>query len=172
MWLLVLVSTVCRKRKSSSHLLPSPAVIWSQLDAQNVFTGPSAAPYTIGLAFAVIVLGNSFGSVATNTGRDLGARLACGAIWGRECFPAKYSAIAALTNIPATVLAIGAYTFFLSDTRRPPAQLALATHLEEEKQRHLTATSRHDDLIDKRIARTISRGGDASGLQALKSRQS
>ena len=44
-------------------------VIWSQLDAQNVFSSPSLAPYTIGLAFAVIVWGFSSGTIVTNTAR-------------------------------------------------------------------------------------------------------
>lgn len=43
-------------------------VIWSQLDAQNIFTSPSSAPYTIGLAFGVVVWGWSQGTVVTNTG--------------------------------------------------------------------------------------------------------
>ena len=146
-------------------------MIWSQLDAQNIFTSPTVAPYTIGLAFATIVWGNAYGSIALNTARDLGARFACGAIWGRECFPAKYTALAALTNIPGTLIAIAMYTFFLSDTRRPPALVALSTHLEEEKMRHWNATEAHNGLLDERIARTISKGGDASTLEAKKSRQ-
>jgi len=145
-------------------------VIWSQLDAQNVFVVPSTAPYTIGLAFAVIVWGFSAGSIVTNTARDVGARFACGAIWGRECFPTKYSALAALTNIPASFFGISIYTFFLSDTRRPPANLALMHMLEEEKARHLLATTTHDELLNKRIERVISRGGDATNLQKRKSR--
>ncbi|PWN35790.1 aquaporin-like protein [Meira miltonrushii] len=145
-------------------------VIWSQLDAQNVFVVPSSAPLTIGLAFAVIVWGFSAGSIVTNTARDVGARFACGVIWGKECFPSKYSALAALTNIPASFLGISIYTFFLSDTRRPPANLALMHMLEEEKAKHLLATTTHDELLDKRIERVISRGGDASNLQKRKSR--
>jgi len=39
-------------------------VIWSQLDSTNVFTVPSAAPYTIGLAFAVAIWGFSTGGLA------------------------------------------------------------------------------------------------------------
>lgn len=43
-------------------------VVWSQLDAQNVFATPSIAPYTIGLAFGVVVWGFSQATVVTNTG--------------------------------------------------------------------------------------------------------
>lgn len=141
------------------------------MDAQNIFTNPGIAPYTIGLAFATIVWGNAYGSVSLNTARDLGARFACGAIWGKECYPKKYTALAALTNIPGTLLAVAIYTFFLSDTRRPPAGVAISSSLEEEKIRHLSATETHDHLLDERIARTISKGRDASTLQAQKSRK-
>ncbi|PWN50989.1 aquaporin-like protein [Violaceomyces palustris] len=96
-------------------------VIWANLDGSNPFTGPQVAPYTIGLAYGVIVWGFSSANVATNTARDLGSRFACGVLWGQDCFPAKYSALTALTNIPATLVGVSIYTFFLSDTRRPPA---------------------------------------------------
>lgn len=147
-------------------------VIWSQLDAQNLFGSPHIAPYTIGLGFAVIVWGFSAGTIVTNSARDVGARFACGAIWGSECFPSRYTALAALTNIPASLFGIAIYTFFLSDTRRPPAPIALAHILEEEKARHVYATTTHDDLLDKRIARAVSRGTDPTTLQAKKSRHS
>lgn len=104
--------------------------------------------------------------------RDLGARMACGAIWGKECFPAKYSALAALTNIPASLFGIAIYTFFLSDSRRPPAQLALAEHFEEEKARHDLSAQRHDRMLESQITRTISKGGDPSALMAKRSRMS
>lgn len=116
-------------------------------------------------------MGNSYGAVALNTGRDLGARFACGTIWGSECFPARYTALAALTNILGSLVAIGFYTFLFSDTRRPPVSIAMSHHAEEERQRHIHATETHDELLDKRIARTISRGGDPSALQSMKSRQ-
>lgn len=86
-------------------------VIWANLDSANPFNSPVAAPFSIGLAFTIIVWGWSTGTIVTNTARDLGARFACGAIWGSECFPAKYSALAALTNIPATLFAVAVYTF-------------------------------------------------------------
>lgn len=45
-------------------------VIWSQLDAQNIFASPTMAPYTIGLAFGVAVWGFSQANVVTNTGES------------------------------------------------------------------------------------------------------
>ncbi len=94
-------------------------LVWANLDASNPFTGPQVAPYTIGLGFAMVVWCFSSSNVAANTARDLGARFVCGMFWGDQCFPAGYSALAALTNIPATLVGCGIYTFFLSDTRRP-----------------------------------------------------
>jgi glycerol uptake facilitator-like aquaporin len=43
-------------------------VIWSQLDAQNVFASPAIAPYTIGIAFAVVIWGMSYQTVVANSG--------------------------------------------------------------------------------------------------------
>lgn len=116
-------------------------------------------------------MGNAYGAVATNTGRDLGARFACGAIWGSECFPPRYTALAALTNIFASFVAIGMYVFFLSDTRRPPVNMAMSHHGEQERLKHLQAIETHDELLDQRIARITSKGGDAGALQMLKSKQ-
>lgn len=146
-------------------------VIWSQLDSQNIFVNPVSAPYTIGLAFAVAVWGFSTGTIVTNTARDLGARFACGVIWKTsECFPPKYSALAALTNIPATLFGISLYTFLLSDTRRPPAAVGLQHFHEEEQRRFERNTSKHDELLDARIERAISRGADPNKLMAKRSR--
>lgn len=63
------------------------------------------------LAFAVP-------TVALNTARDLGGRFACGIVYGRQCFPMQYSALAALTNILGTFIGAGIQIFILSDHRR------------------------------------------------------
>lgn len=140
-------------------------IVWANLDAANPFTGPQAAPYTIGLGFAVVVWCFSSSNVVANSARDIGARLVCSMFWGSECFPSRYSALAALTNIPATLLGVGLYTFFLSDTRRPPATVAL-NHLHEEHVRSIErAETLHAEILDEKIAQTLSRGGDATALQ-------
>lgn len=56
--------------------------------------------------------------VAANTARDLGGRLMAMTIWGRKAAGGSYSAIAALTNIPATILAFFIYDTFLSSSSR------------------------------------------------------
>ena len=140
-------------------------IVWANLDASNPFTGPQVAPYTIGLGFAVVVWCFSSSNVAANSARDVGARLVCGMFWGKECFPSGYSALAALTNIPATLLGVALYTFFLSDTRRPPSTGAL-NHMHEEHVKSIErAETLHAEMLDQKIAQTISRGGDASALQ-------
>ncbi|CAO1630218.1 unnamed protein product [Parajaminaea phylloscopi] len=131
-------------------------VIWACLDAQNIFVSPTVVPFTIGLVYATVVWGFITGGIALNTARDLGARFACGAIWGSKCFPPKYTALAALTNILATFCAVAIYTFLLSDSRRPPAPIALGHLMEEEKQMHLHATRTHEELMERK-------GADGSG---------
>jgi hypothetical protein len=56
--------------------------------------------------------------VAANSARDVGGRLMALTIWGKEASGGSYAAIAALTNIPATLCAVLFYEFFLADTAR------------------------------------------------------
>lgn len=56
--------------------------------------------------------------VAANTARDVGGRLAAIAIWGKQANGGSYAAIAALTNILATVVAYSFYEFVLKDSSR------------------------------------------------------
>ena len=56
--------------------------------------------------------------VATNAARDVGARLMALTIWGLPASGGSYAAIAALTNIPATLLAVAFYEFILADSSR------------------------------------------------------
>lgn len=54
-----------------------------------------------------------------NTARDLGGRFAAGVIWGRGAFPADYTALAALTNIAASICGAAFQFFILADSTRP-----------------------------------------------------
>ena len=98
--------------------------------------------------------------------------MACGVLYGKGCFPAGYSALAALTNVFATLVGAGIYTYFLSDTRRPPQAIALSQHLDHEKAIHEADMKLHDDILDDRINKVQSKGGDASGLMLRKTRTS
>lgn len=56
--------------------------------------------------------------VAANTARDVGARLMALTIWGSQAAGGPYAAIAALTNIPATLLSFLIYETFLGSSSR------------------------------------------------------
>ena len=56
--------------------------------------------------------------MAANTARDVGGRLVAISIWGTRANGGKYAAIAALTNIVATVVAYASYEFILKDSNR------------------------------------------------------
>ena len=56
--------------------------------------------------------------VAANTARDVGGRLVAISIWGTRANGGRYAAIAALTNILATVAAYAFYEFILKDSSR------------------------------------------------------
>jgi glycerol uptake facilitator-like aquaporin len=57
-------------------------------------------------------------SVAANTARDVGGRLVAVFIWGTRANGGSYAAIAALTNIVATVAAYAFYEFIFKDSSR------------------------------------------------------
>ena len=61
-------------------------------------------------------------SVATNTARDVGARLMAITIWGLEAGGGAYAAITALTNIAATLLAAVFYELVFADYHRGECQ--------------------------------------------------
>jgi glycerol uptake facilitator-like aquaporin len=58
------------------------------------------------------------GSVAANSARDVGGRLANITIYGLKAAGGKYAAIAALTNIPAMIIAVLIYEYLLTDPDR------------------------------------------------------
>ncbi|GAA5824448.1 hypothetical protein JCM11251_000426 [Rhodosporidiobolus azoricus] len=95
-------------------------LVFSVLDATNSFVAIAGAPFVIGLGYFVIIAAFAVDSVALNAARDLGGRFACAAIYGSECFNASkgYTALAALTTFPATILGAAIHTLLLSDNRR------------------------------------------------------
>lgn len=93
-------------------------VIWGTLDPTNQMVPPAAAPWLVGMAYALAVWGYSPTAIAANTARDVGGRLMVISIWGFKASGGRYAAIAALTNIPATVLAATVYELFLGSATR------------------------------------------------------
>ncbi|KAI0633651.1 aquaporin-like protein [Trametes polyzona] len=111
-------------------------VIWACLDPTNFSASPVAAPWIVSFVYAVMVWGYSPVGVATNAARDVGSRLMAMTIWGTAASGGSYAAIAALTNIPATLLAVVFYEFVLADSSRvitPAHADFLAGHLAHEE---------------------------------------
>ncbi|TFY77658.1 hypothetical protein EWM64_g6352 [Hericium alpestre] len=93
-------------------------IIWASVDNTNYYIPPVVAPWLIGAAYAVAVWGYSPVGLAASTPRDVGGRLAALTIWGIDASGGRYAAIAALTNIPATIAAYIFYEIFFADSCR------------------------------------------------------
>ncbi|KAF8739413.1 hypothetical protein AX14_009783 [Amanita brunnescens Koide BX004] len=100
-------------------------VVWACIDPTNVAIPPAFAPFVIAIAYAVVIWGFAVPAIALNTARDLGARLMAMTYWGTAAAGGRYAAIAALTNIPATLFSVCLYEFFFADSDRvvPKAHL-------------------------------------------------
>jgi len=111
-------------------------VIWACLDPSNFIASPVSAPWIIGMAYAAAIWGYAPANLAANSARDVGARLMALTIWGTQASGGSYAAIAALTNIPATLCAALCYELLHHDSSRviAPAQhsqmLAHKAHLD------------------------------------------
>jgi len=99
-------------------------VIWGAIDPTNAMVPPSAVPFVISMAYAAAIWGFVPVGLAANAARDVGGRLAAISIYGTKASGGTYAALAALTNIPATLLAILIYELFFRDSDRvvPHAQ--------------------------------------------------
>jgi len=123
-------------------------VIWSVLDPANPFVSPVSAPFTIGLAYAVMIWGFAANSISTNLARDLGTRIVAAIFFGREAFTFdnSYSWISILVNVPATIFATGYYEFLMRDSLQKIGK-GHAQHEEGDEglMRHLTKTGTVDN---------------------------
>jgi glycerol uptake facilitator-like aquaporin len=93
-------------------------VVFACTDPTNHLVPPAAGPWVVGMAFATAIWGFAVNGVAINTARDLGGRLFAITVWGKAANGGTYAAIAALTNIPATILASLFYQFVFADSQR------------------------------------------------------
>ncbi|KAA1467502.1 aquaporin-like protein [Dentipellis sp. KUC8613] len=93
-------------------------VIWACVDPTNHFLPPVVVPWVIGLTYAIAIWGYSPVGLAANSARDIGGRLAALTIWGTKASGGSYAALAALTNIPATILAYIVYEVCFADSSR------------------------------------------------------
>ncbi|KAJ7339311.1 aquaporin-like protein [Mycena albidolilacea] len=98
-------------------------VIFGCVDPSNVLIPPSMAPVIIALAYAAAIWGYAGVGLSANTARDVGGRLAAMTIWGKDAAGTSgYAALAALTNIPATILACIVYELMFVDSDRVVSQ--------------------------------------------------
>ncbi|KAJ7077688.1 aquaporin-like protein [Mycena belliarum] len=93
-------------------------VIFAAVDPTNFLLPPSVGPMVIALAYGVAIWSFSANGLAANAARDVGGRLAALSIWGLPAGGGAYAALAALTNIPATLLACVTYELLLTDSDR------------------------------------------------------
>ncbi|GJF00116.1 aquaporin-like protein [Phanerochaete sordida] len=93
-------------------------IIWACIDPTNFLVPPAAGPWVVALAYTMCIWGYSPNGLSTNAARDVGTRLAAIALWGTRANGGPYAAIAALTNIPATLLGACFYEFILADSAR------------------------------------------------------
>lgn len=101
-------------------------VIWACLDPSSILVPPAMAPWLIGFAYVAIIWGFAVPGIALNTARDVGSRFWAMTIWGRQAAGGSYSAVTALTNIPATLFGVVLYEIFLVDSDRVVAN----SHME------------------------------------------
>ncbi|KAL1942757.1 hypothetical protein VTO73DRAFT_4997 [Trametes versicolor] len=115
-------------------------VIFSCTDPGNPISTPSTMPWLIALAYGVVVWGYSPIGLAANSARDLGGRFAALTLFGKAASGGNYAALAALTNIPATLLAGVFYELVFSDSTRTIhpewERLINARHAELERKEH------------------------------------
>jgi len=93
-------------------------VIWASIDPTNFIIPPVVSPIFVSVAYATVIWGFATPNVSLNAARDVGARLMALTIWGKEAAGGRYAAIAALTNIPFTLLGVLIYETFLTDSDR------------------------------------------------------
>nr|GAT58681.1 glycerol uptake [Mycena chlorophos] len=127
-------------------------VIFACLDYSNDLIPPSLGAIVVSLAYTAAVWSFSAPGLAANSARDVGGRLAALTIWGRQAGGGSYAAVAALTNIPATLIAGFMYEVFLVDGRRavPSAhQEYLRNHFPQFFE-NATARDGSSDISDRK----------------------
>ena len=78
---------------------------------------PTAVPFTIGIAYAIMVWGFAPISISTNLAKDLGCRLVVTLFYGTKAWTYRsYFWISLFVNIPATLFATCYYELVLRDS--------------------------------------------------------
>ncbi|KAF9648614.1 aquaporin-like protein [Thelephora ganbajun] len=119
-------------------------VIWACVDPTNFYVPTSSFSVVIAFGYAMIIWGYAPAGLAANTARDVGGRMMAVAIWGTKASGGAYAAIAALTNILATWVALVVYEAFFADSSRvvsPDRRLHLGAKMAELEHRNGTSSA-------------------------------
>ncbi|KAI1791278.1 aquaporin-like protein [Ganoderma leucocontextum] len=92
--------------------------VFGVLDPSNHLATPTTMPWLIALGYGVVIWGFAPVGIAMNAARDLGGRFAALTLFGSEASGGNYAAIAALTNIPAILLAGVVHELVFTDSSR------------------------------------------------------
>ena len=93
-------------------------VIWACVDPTNFYVPTSFLSVVIALGYAMIIWAYAPVGLAANTARDVGGRMMAVAIWGTKAAGGTYAALAALTNILSTSVALIVYEAVFVDSSR------------------------------------------------------
>ncbi|KAG6873937.1 hypothetical protein C0995_008976 [Termitomyces sp. Mi166 len=133
-------------------------ILFAAVDPTNALVPPVMGSVLVALAYAVAIWGFATPGnqadapvndhrdiVALNSARDIGGRMLALTMWGREAAGGQYAAIAALTNIPATLFGAFLYEVFLTDSDRvvPPVSLEYGNTLANHRRLRKTAQKAH-----------------------------
>ncbi|KAG5720242.1 Aquaporin-7 [Termitomyces sp. T112] len=130
-------------------------VIWASLDSSNALIPPTMGPFMVAIAYGTAIWGFSLPGLVANSSRDIGGRLMAMTIWGSGAAGDAYSAISALTNIPAMLFAAFLYELFLTDSDRVVSHAAYefgvahANHRRQVEQRLPQGDAEAQTPIDK-----------------------
>ncbi|KAF9255009.1 aquaporin-like protein [Marasmius fiardii PR-910] len=145
-------------------------VIFGCLDPTNTFVSPTSIPVVIALAYGVAVWGFSVPGLAANAARDVGGRLAAITIWGTRANGGSYAAIAALTNIGATLLGFILHELFLTDYARvlPRAQRELMmVHMNHEHSPNRPNAPGHGETLSDSDSHSNKSKGEIREIERL-----
>ncbi|KAK7027994.1 hypothetical protein VNI00_015080 [Paramarasmius palmivorus] len=140
-------------------------VIFGCLDPTNIFVTPPFIPVVIALAYAVAIWGFSAPGLAANAARDVGGRLVALTIWGTQASGGSYAAIAALTNIPATLLAFVIHELFHADYARviPSAQREFMMVHQHHANNTVAGAGQHGTNVERSSSST----GEKAEIEVL-----
>ncbi|KAG0143068.1 hypothetical protein CROQUDRAFT_661726 [Cronartium quercuum f. sp. fusiforme G11] len=113
-------------------------VIFGALDHRNPLMDPRQVPFLVGMAYLMAIIGFAPNTIVLNTARGLGGHIATSMLYGRGVFENRsYIALAALTNIPATL--VGGLLYKLLHVQRAEETVTTVVHAKQDEE--TTATN-------------------------------